>query len=175
MDIIQELDDLKAYVAGLARTDMVLTSMPPQHNFSPTATVESVVKEIEAIQSKLIKEPTNKKSAAARALRYFIDHGALNSNEYAHLLEIANMMDNEVNKLYQKANPTFSFSTDASINCLAMAEYINSYVESEGPRTSEFINGLYRYLQKISEEIEELKEIPRDLLMSKLKKILDHK
>lgn len=40
-----------------------------------------------------------KKSAAARTLRYFIDHGTLNSNEYAYLLEIANMMDNEVNDL----------------------------------------------------------------------------
>lgn len=47
----------------------------------------------------LIQEPKSKKSAAARALRYFIDHGTLDTNEYAHLLEIANMMDNEVNDL----------------------------------------------------------------------------
>jgi hypothetical protein len=51
MNIIQELDNLKAYIAGLARTDMVLTSMPPQHNFSTTATVENVIREIEKIQS----------------------------------------------------------------------------------------------------------------------------
>ena len=51
MNIIQELDNLKNYVAGLARTDYILTSMPPQHNFSTTATVESVINKIEKIQS----------------------------------------------------------------------------------------------------------------------------
>lgn len=51
MNIIQELDDLKTYVVGLARTDYILTSMPPRHNFSTTATVESVINKIEKIQS----------------------------------------------------------------------------------------------------------------------------
>lgn len=51
MNIIQELDNLKAYIAGLARTDIVLTSMPPQHNFSAGATVENVIGKIEEIQS----------------------------------------------------------------------------------------------------------------------------
>jgi len=174
MNIIQELDDLKTYVAGLARTDYILTSMPPQHNFSTTATVESVINKIEKIQLIWNKEPMIKKSAAARTLRYFIDHGTLNSNEYAYLLEIANMMDNEVNDLWETAHQDFKFSSDASVNCLALAEYISSYIESDGPHTKKFIEGLYQYLDKINSEIKELKEKSKDTLLIKLQKIVNH-
>lgn len=174
MNIIQELDNLKAYIAGLARTDMVLTSMPPQHNFSAGATVENVIREIEKIQSTWISEPMTKRSAAARTLRYFIDHGTLNANEYAYLLEIANMMDNEVNDLWETAHQDFKFSSDVSANCLALAEYISSYVENDGPHTKKFIEGLYQYLDKINSEIKELKEKSKDTLLIKLQKIINH-
>ena len=50
MDFIQELDDLKAFVAGLARTDIEFCSMPLQHGFLPTATVESVLSKIDQIK-----------------------------------------------------------------------------------------------------------------------------
>lgn len=50
MDFIQELEDLKAFVAGLARTDMEFCSMPPQHGFSQIATVESVLDKIDHIK-----------------------------------------------------------------------------------------------------------------------------
>lgn len=175
MDLIQELEQLKAFVAGLACTDMEYCTMPPQHGFAQGATVESVIQKIEQIQSNWTKDPTIKRSAAARTLRYFIDHGTLNSNEYAYLLEIANMMDNEIKDLWETANQTFKFSSDASVNCLALAEYISSYVENEGPHTSKFIDGLYKYLNKISIEIKELKEKSNDaLLLSKIKKIINH-
>lgn len=173
MSIIQELEDLKAFVAGLARTDMEYCTMPPQHGFAEGTTVESVIRKIEEIQSKVAKEPTNKRSAAARTLRFFIDHGTLDSNEYVHLLEIANMMDNEVNDLWETVNQTFKFSSDVSVNCLALAEYINGYVESNGPHTKKFIDGLYKYLDKINAEIKELKEKSNDTLLAKLQKIIE--
>lgn len=121
----------------------------------------------------MTREPTSKKSAAARTLRYFIDHGALNYNEYVHLLEIANMMDNEVSDLWDAANQTFKFSSDASVNCLALAEYISGYVESNGPHTRKFIDGLYKYLNEINVEIKELKEKSNDTVLARMQKIID--
>ena len=123
----------------------------------------------------MIQEPTSKKSAAARALRYFNDHATFDTYQYVHLSEIANMMDNEVNDLWDVANQSFKFSSDASINCLALAEYISSYVESNGPHTKKFIDGLYKYLDKINVEIKELKEKSNDTLLAKLQKIIDHR
>jgi hypothetical protein len=89
-------------------------------------------------------------------------------------LEIANMMDNEVNDLWETAHQDFKFSSDVSANCLALAEYISSYVENDGPHTKKFIEGLYQYLDKINSEIKELKEKSEDILLIKLQKIVDH-
>lgn len=130
MDVVQELEELKAFVAGLARTDMEYCTMPPQHGFAEGATVESVIRKIDKI----------------------IDHS--------------------------KESDIYTFSTDASINCYALAQYINSYVENDGPHTKAFINGLYSYLDKINSEIQELiqellEEQPKDFLMSRLKDICE--
>lgn len=73
------------------------------------------------------------------------------------------------------ANQSFKFSSDVSINCLALARYISSYVESDGPHTKKFIDGLYKYLDKINVEIKELKEKSNDVLLAKLKKIIDRR
>jgi len=125
MNVVQELEELKAFVAGLARTDMEYCTMPPQHGFAEGATVESVIRKIDKI----------------------IDHS--------------------------KESDIYTFSTDASINCYALVQYIDSYVESDGPHTKAFINGLYGYLDKINSEIQELKEQPKDFLMSRLKDICE--
>ena len=123
MSIVQELEDLKSFVAGLARTDMEYCTMPPQHGFAEGTTVESVIRKIDKI----------------------IDHS--------------------------KEADIYTFYTNASVNCYALAQYINSYVESNGPHTKAFINGLYSYLNKINCEIQELKEHSKDPLMIKLKNI----
>jgi hypothetical protein len=126
MNIVQELEDLKSFVAGLARTDMEYCTMPPQHGFAEGTTVESVIRKIDKI----------------------IDHS--------------------------KEPDVYTFSTDASINCYALVQYIDSYVESDGPHTKTFINGLYSYLNKINCEIQELKEQSKDPLMIKLKNICEN-
>lgn len=108
-----------------------------------------------------------RKSAAARTLRYYVGQSELGMEVSYRLLEIANMMDNELNESKQ----IFDFSSEVSTNCLALAEYIHSYVENNGPHTSVFINGLYQYLGKINKQIFELKQ---DQLMLKLKRIFDH-
>ena len=80
------------------------------------------------------------------------------------------MMDNELNN----SKTIYTFSTDISTNCLALAEYIHSYVDSGGPHTNNFIEGLYSYLNKISLEVKKLKEKSEDTLIIKLKKIANH-
>ena len=106
MDIIQELEDLKRYIAGLARTDMEFCTLPPQHGFSSSATVEQVLSKIDLIENK-IKENSHK---------------------------------------------------NISINCVALKEFIKSYVSAEGPCTDKFINGLYHYIDLINTEITLLKD-----------------
>ena len=175
MDFIQELEDLKTYVAGLARTDMEYTCYPPKHGFAAGATIEDLIQKIDQIKISLtsIKEGQQARSAAARTLRTVVDHGDFSSDEIARLLEIANMMDNEL----QNSKQSFTFSSEVSINCLALAEYINSYVNSNGPRTSTFIEGLYQYLDKIYKQIEELlnenDRLKEDQLLNRLKNIFD--
>lgn len=73
MDIIQELENLKSYVAGLARTDVIFTSMPPQHGFSSYATVESVISEIDLIENKVKKESEKNKSINCKVLIKYIN------------------------------------------------------------------------------------------------------
>lgn len=175
MDFIQELEDLKTYVAGLVRTDMEYTCYPPKHGFAAGATVEDLIQKIDQIKVSLtsIKDGQQTQSAAARTLRTVVDQGDFSSDEIARLLEIANMMDNEL----QNSKQSFTFSSEISVNCLALAEYINGYVNSNGPRTSAFIEGLYQYLNKIYEQIEELlnenDRLAEDQLLNKLKNIFD--
>lgn len=175
MDIIQELESLKSFIAGLARTDMEYCSLPPQHGFAQGTTVESVIKKIDDILNKWTNVPSEeqRKSVAARRLRYLIDHQDFDLDTTHQLLEITNIMENELNELRLKDSVTYSFSTDASVNCLALVQYIHGYVENGGPHTQAFINGLYSYLDKISSEIQELKEQPKDFLIAKLKDIVE--
>lgn len=84
------------------------------------------------------------------------------------------MIDNEISDIKESQSQEFKFSTDVSTNCLALAQYINSYIENNGPRTEKFINGLYQYLNMINKEIKDLKERSNDTLMLKIKDILDH-
>lgn len=56
MDIIQELEQLKSYVAGLARTDIEYCTYPPQHAFSAGVTVEQIISKIDSIEDKIKKE-----------------------------------------------------------------------------------------------------------------------
>lgn len=65
VDIIQELENLKSYVAGLARTDIIYTSLPPQHMFSTGATVESIISEINLIEEKIKQEKDKSINCAA--------------------------------------------------------------------------------------------------------------
>lgn len=175
MDFIQELEDLKTYVAGLARTDMEYTCYPPKHGFAAGATVEDLIQKIDQIKVSLtsVKEGQQIQSAAARTLRAVVDQGDFSSDEIARLLGIANIMDNEL----QNSKQFFAFSSEVSVNCLALAEYINGYVNSNGPHTSAFIEGLYQYLNKIYKQIEELlnenDRLKEDQLLNRLKVIFD--
>lgn len=72
MDIIKELEDLKSYVAGLARTDMVLTSFPPKHSFASWAGVEDVITKIDLIEDKIKKDATKEQLASSKALVAFV-------------------------------------------------------------------------------------------------------
>lgn len=102
-------------------------------------------------------------------LRSFVDQSDLDFDTRCRLLEIANITENEKED-YRKQ---FTFSSNVSLNCLALAEYIQSYVENNGPHTENFINGLYTYLEKINKEIEKIKQRPDDLLIEKIKNIID--
>lgn len=102
-------------------------------------------------------------------LRFFVDQSDLDFDTRCRLLEIANITENEKED-YRKQ---FTFSSDVSLNCFALAEYIQSYVENNGPHTENFINGLYTYLEKINKEIEKIKQRPNDLLIEKIKNIID--
>lgn len=72
MDIIKELEDLKSYVAGLARTDMEFCTMPPQHGFSSSATIEQVLSKIDIIENKVKQELSENSSVNCTALNAFI-------------------------------------------------------------------------------------------------------
>lgn len=72
MDIIKELEDLKSYIAGLARTDMVLTSFPPKHSFASWAGVEDVIAKIDLIEDKIKKDATKEQLTSSKALVAFI-------------------------------------------------------------------------------------------------------
>ena len=170
MNIIQELDNLSKYVAGLARTDMEYTCYPPKHGFAIGATVEDLIQKINLIKAELvnIKEGEGS-SAAAKTLRSIVNHGNFSSDDSIRLLEVANLIDNEIKEIKQ-SNYLDSFSLDASVNCIAMEKYIEYYVKNGGPHTQLFIDGLYRYLHKIDKEIKNLKD---DLLMSRIKNIID--
>ena len=72
MDIIKELEDLKSYVAGLARTDMEFCTMPPQHGFSSSATIEQVLSKIDVIENKAEQELNKNNSVNCTALNAFI-------------------------------------------------------------------------------------------------------
>lgn len=56
MNIIQELESLKSYVASLAKTDEIYCTFPPQHGFAAGATVEGIISKIDLIEDKLKKE-----------------------------------------------------------------------------------------------------------------------
>ena len=72
MDIIKELEDLKSYIAGSARTDMVLTSFPPKHSFAPWVGVEDVIAKIDLIEDEIKKEATKDQLVSSKALVAFI-------------------------------------------------------------------------------------------------------
>ncbi len=72
MNIIKELEDLKSYIAGLARTDMSYLSMPPKHGFATGATVEDVLAKIDIIENKVKQELNEKGSINCTALNAFI-------------------------------------------------------------------------------------------------------
>lgn len=72
MDIIKELEDLKSYIAGLARTDMVLTSFPPKHGFDPWVGVEDVIAKIDLIEDKINKDATKDQLVSSKVLVAFI-------------------------------------------------------------------------------------------------------
>lgn len=72
MNIIKELEDLKSYIAGLARTDIELTSFPPKHVFAPWVGVEDVLAKIDAIENKAKQELNENNSINCNALNAFI-------------------------------------------------------------------------------------------------------
>lgn len=72
MNIIKELEDLKSYVAGLARTDISYMSMPPKHGFATGATVEDILAKIDIIENKVKQELNENSSINCTALKAFI-------------------------------------------------------------------------------------------------------
>lgn len=168
MEFIQQLENLKTYVASLARTDMVYTSMPPKHGFSNGATVESVIEEIDKIIYGFIslKEGHGNKSAAARRLRYVVEQGDFSYDQISLLLEIANMAENECEGDfvaaidYDQSNKVFKYPqiNSSNINLRMLVAFIKSYVDNGGPCTYHFIEDLYDYIDQLDEQIDYLEK-----------------
>lgn len=72
MNIIKELEDLKSYIAGLARTDMSYMSMPLKHGFATGATVEDVLAKLILLENKAKQELNKNSSINCTALNAFI-------------------------------------------------------------------------------------------------------
>lgn len=152
MDLIQELKNLKSTVAGMASSEVMLPTLPPQHPFAAGISVERVVSEIDQMITKLtsIKDGEGNNSTAACRLRSFIANSHLSSQDITELLEIANVMDNELNIELQINVADDNTNFDQTV-ITATKEYIKSYVEAGGPCTKAFIAGLMKYLDTLSE------------------------
>ena len=72
MNIIKELEDLKSYIAGLARTDMSYMSMPLKHGFATGATLEDVLAKLILLENKAKQELNKNSSINCTALNAFI-------------------------------------------------------------------------------------------------------
>jgi hypothetical protein len=161
MDLIQELKNLKSTVAGMASSEVMLPTLPPQHPFAAGISVERVVGEIDQMIMKLtsIKEGEGNNSTAAHRLRNFVANSHLSSQDITELLEIANVMDNELNIELQI--DTLDNDTDLTYPetlVIAAKEYVNSYVEANGPCTKAFILGLMKYLNALSDYFNQKKQ-----------------
>lgn len=167
IDIIQEIEDLKSYVAGCASTNELYTTYPPQHPWAAGTTVEQVISRIDQLEKKIIadqeeqqkveeelenefKSESTGRSAAARLLRQTIDHSEISGEYYTRLLAIANMIEQEVASA-NKNEINIPFGVAPS--CKNLITYIKSYVEANGPCTDRFIQGLYEYIDQIDTQI----------------------
>jgi hypothetical protein len=84
-------------------------------------------------------------------LRNTIEHSELPNEYYTRLLEIANMIDHEYETA--KAKSDYDIPVDVMPNCKSLVAYIQSYVESNGPCTDRFIQGLYESIDQIDTQM----------------------
>ena len=188
IDIIQEIENLKAYVVSQAATDPPLyLSNQTVHSWAPGTTVEDVIKQLEKLKNKIIEDQKENQgqSAAARMLRQTIDHSEIPSEYYTRLLEIANMIENEYSNAKEN-NISEIIPATVIPSCGNLVVYIKSYVESNGPCTERFIQGLYEFIDKIDTQMINLSSenkilrtenetlANRSQLLMRIHDILDH-
>lgn len=108
---------------------------------------------LDSLKEKIISDQKENQgqSAAARMLRNTIEHSEIPSEYYTRLLEIANMIESEINAA--KTNFAYEIPVDVMPNCKALIIYIQSYVESGGPCTERFIQGLYNFIDQIDTQM----------------------
>ena len=177
MDLIQELKNLKSTVASMASSKVMLPTCPPQHPFATGVSVERVVGEIDQMIMKLtsIKEGEGNNSTAAYRLRNFVANSHLSSKDITELLEIANVMDNELNIEFQinASNDNTDLSYPETL-VAAAKEYINSYVEANGPCTKAFVVGLMKYLDALSNYFDQKKPVDKSIEKENLVQAFDN-
>lgn len=154
IDIIQEIEDLKSYVAGKAATNTLFPSYPPQHPWAAGTSVEQMINKLDELKEKIISDQKDNQgtSAAARMLRNTIEYSEIPSEYYTRLLEIANMIEYEYNNI-KNTETTYEIPVGIVPNCQSLIAYIQSYVESNGPCTKRFIQGLYDFIDRIDTQI----------------------
>jgi hypothetical protein len=112
-----------------------------------------MINTLDSLKEKILSDQKENQgsSAAARMLRNTIEHSEIPNEYYTRLLEIANMIENEVNAA--KTNFAYEIPVDVMPNCKALVTYIQSYVESGGPCTERFIQGLYNFVDQIDTQM----------------------
>lgn len=112
-----------------------------------------MINRLDSLKEKIISDQKENQgqSAAARMLRNTIEHSEIPSEYYTRLLEIANMIENE----YANAKSHFEYDIPVDVlpSCKNIVAYIQSYVDSGGPCTGRFIQGLYDYIDQIDTQM----------------------
>lgn len=112
-----------------------------------------MIAKLDSLKEKIISDQEEKQgySGAARMLRNVVDHSDISGEYYTRLLEIANMIDYEYANA--KMHTEYTVPVNVMPNCKNLIVYIQSYVESGGPCTERFIQGLYDYIDQIDTQM----------------------